>query len=277
MATTRGTDATDPFAGHSSGQGNGSRTPSQHGDKLQLLKEEIAQLRRANASMKAALGDDDTDPPEIDFQERLQKMEFEKMKQPMEPGEYTSGSFSDAKAFIRSCEGVFKMQPHVYYTQAERYSYAASRLRGAAAAGWESHLHSHGPEVERWARFKRWLLDSLRDPADAAFKLFRSPQRPRQRVAQYAAFLETMEHDSQMPPFTEDQRIQLLISGLTPTLKDKLWNQPTIPNKRDELISLLTRLEDSIPRTHTNRKKRHRKRQRSDPKSAIGKTDSLTA
>lgn len=171
------------------------------------------------------------------------------------------------------------MQPHVYYTPEERCRYASSRLQGLAQTNWKSRRRSHGLEVARWVPFKRWLLNDLRDPdngsADAAYKLFRSSQKSNQRVGQYAAFLETIEHDVNMRPLFEDQRIQLLITGLTPALNDKLKSQPTIPNKMNELVSLLNRLEESIPKTDADRERGPRKRQRSDSRTART-TDSST-
>ena len=96
--------------------------------------------RYRNTPDRSPSGDGATNArdPEMALKERIQFIQLEKALRPQEPSEYSGGGIAAAKEFIRRCDGVFEMQPHIYYTELERCMYAESQLRGQVSTNWET-------------------------------------------------------------------------------------------------------------------------------------------
>ena len=215
-------------------------------------------LFRGNTPTHGPTRDDDSDAadPPLEPATRLQLMQVEKMMKPREPGEFSGGNIAATKEFIRGCDGVFKIQRHIYYTSYDRYSYAVTRLRGTVANNWESHNRTEGSSVERWGYLQSWLLDLVQDPMNRsisyALRLFTCTQKPHQRVADYATYLENIEREVEMEPLTDKQRGFLLIATLVPSLRNELLRQHEVPLSRKTLIPLLSRLEQTTRQIHSS-------------------------
>lgn len=244
--------------------------------RLQLLEEQLALVtqsrnerssskRRRPESASSSTGEGDAaatpqrvfdpdeymdiDPPYIDPKTLQQHMMIERMRKPAEPKEYNGGNVAECREFIRSVEGVFRMQPHIYYTQNEKFQYAEMRIKGRVATNWVTQ-ERYTRHAMRWVRLKEWLLNQVQDPNNRSvsfmIRLFNHKQRDTQRVEDFATYLETAEQEVQMEGLTETQRMCLLIAGLQPALRERLMDQHAIPYTRAELLPLLSRLEANL-------------------------------
>lgn len=205
----------------------------------------------------------DQEAPKISSRRRDRHMKLEKVYRPAEPKEYSGGNISITREFIRRCEGVFTMQPHVYYYQRDKFNYARSRLTGRVETSWNTQERNIDPAALLWTTLKTWLLDQVQDPNNRSItfmiKLFNHKQRNMQSVDDFATYLEDAEQEVQMEPFTETQRMCLLIAGLAMPLREKLLEQQVIPYTRAELLPLLSRLEQNLNRTNYHRSRMTRR------------------
>lgn len=188
--------------------------------------------------------------PRISNRIKAAYMNQEKTFRPAEPKEYNGGSIADAREFIRRCEGVFTMQPHIYWFQYDKYQYARTRLAGRVANNWETQVQHLLPQELTWVTLKTWLVDQVQDPNNRSItyliRLFNHKQRDHQRVDDYATYLENAVREVEMEPLTETQAMCLLIAGVKEELRNKLLEQQNIPYSRTELLPLLTRLENGM-------------------------------
>jgi hypothetical protein len=196
----------------------------------------------------------DREAPKISVRRRNEYMRMERVYRPAEPKEHNGGNISATREFIRRCEGVFTMQPHVYYYQRDKFNYARSRLTGRVETSWNTQERNIDPAALLWTTLKTWLLDQVQDPNNRSItfmiKLFNHKQRDGQRVDDFATYLEDAEQEVQMEPLTESQRMCLLIAGLSTALREKLLEQQVIPFTRAELLPLLSRLEQNLNRAN---------------------------
>nr|POF13521.1 transposon tf2-11 polyprotein [Quercus suber] len=183
--------------------------------------------------------------------ERLSYMQLEKMHRPQEPDNFKGGNVNATKEFIRVCDGVFTIQPYTFSTELDRYYYASTRLRGTVATNWESWVRHHGPEVKQWTLLQQWLMDQVQDPINRsltyAMRWHAATQRVGQRVQEFSTFLENLELEIDQEPLTEKQQCNALISKIREDLRLELMRQQALPATRNELVSLLQRLEETLP------------------------------
>lgn len=183
--------------------------------------------------------------------ERLMQMQFEKLRRPRDPNDFSGGSIASTKEFIRACEAVFKLQPYTFYTEGDRCAYAATRLRGALGANWDAYVKNEGELVETWTNLQEWLLDLVQDPVNRSLSFAQrwcgATQRVGQRVTDFATFLEGLEDEIQMTRLDETQRCCMLIGKLREDLRQELLRQAIVPMRRNELLPLLQRLESTLP------------------------------
>jgi len=211
----------------------------------------------------------DEEPPRIKTRKRNQMMKLERTYAPAQPKEFSGGNVSATREFIRRCEGVFVMQPHIYWYQREKFNYARSRLVGRVEKSWSAEERNLDPMALRWTTLKTWLLDQVQDPHNRsitfALTLFNHKQRDTQSSQHFATYLEDAEQEVQMEPLTETQRMTLLIAGLTQPLRDKLLEQQRIPYTRAELLPLLARLEQNLQRSTQRTQKQRSPRRDARP------------
>ena len=73
-------------------------------------------------------------------------------------------------------------------------------------------------------------------------------QQPSKSVAAFDAYLTSLK--AQLPPFTESQRISALMTRLRPKLQEAIIRIGNLSVDRNALLSLATRLETTIKRSH---------------------------
>lgn len=197
------------------------------------------------------------EPPYIDPKERAILSRQERNFSPQEVREYHGGNVAVAQAFIRACETVFRMQPHIYYYQRDKYMYAISRFRGVVQSNWPARERQLSADEHTWITLRSWILDREQDPHNRsvtyALRLFRDVMQEGQKVETFVSHLETAEMEVDMEPFTDTQKSYLLVTGLPTALRNKLLEQQHVPFKMNELVPLLSRLEQNLKSTPKGR------------------------
>ena len=194
----------------------------------------------------------DEEPPAISSRRRRQEMQRERFFKPAEPKEFNGGGVGDTREFARNVESVFRTQPHIYYTQAEKFTYARSRLRGKLADRWDAHEQANplSDTIGTWVNLKKWMLDQAQDPMNrdvaASIRFFTHEQREHQRIEDYVAWLESLQKEIDMPRLTEGQMMRRVVAGIRPALREKLMEQPKLVWKRTPMVRILGRLEENL-------------------------------
>ncbi|KAK1076227.1 hypothetical protein LTR33_009128 [Friedmanniomyces endolithicus] len=104
-----------------------------------------------------------------------------------------------------------------------------------------------------WDDFKKFVLDSVEDPVNRSLSVTLHYEAARQRDGQtaqaFASELTTLEE--QMSAYTEEQRTRHLLAKLRPHLRTAVFTYHSVPARRDDLVSLVTRLESASKRELT--------------------------
>ena len=163
------------------------------------------------------------------------------------PPEYRGKNIREHKEFIRACELVFRESPAVYRTDAAKVLMALPYLKGEPADAYEREEQRLGLDCHTWESFSKFLLDNIADPVNRLFTIAQqhedAMQGPHQKVMEFVTYLERLE--SELDPYTETQKQQILLTKLRPELRRLITNHQTVPKTRLELARLAARLEEN--------------------------------
>jgi hypothetical protein len=95
-------------------------------------------------------------------------------------------------------------------------------------------------------------------------------QGPHQKVMEFITYLERLE--SELDPYTETQKQQILLTKLRPELRRLITNHQTVPTTRLELARLAARLEENS-RSQAGDKPSKMRRNADPPDSKSGSLD----
>ena len=162
-----------------------------------------------------------------------------------EPETFQGKTLKEARDFVRSLELVFALAPDAYRSDREKVLYGVMFLAGEPRENWH-HDHSVAElEDYTWMDFKSFVLDAVEDPANRTLSVTVSyeeaKQKEHQTVAAFATELATLE--DQMEPYTPEQRTRHLLAKLRPSLRLTIVTHHDPPQRREDLISLATRLK----------------------------------
>lgn len=162
-----------------------------------------------------------------------------------EPDSFKGRTLKEAREFIRSLELVFALSMDTYRYDREKVLYGVMFLAGEPRETWH-HNHSVNELGEySWAAFKNFVLDSVEDPVNRSLSVTVAYEAARQGEHQsaqaFATELATLEE--QMQPYTPEQRARHLLAKLKPALRKAIISYHDVPVRREDLVSLATRLE----------------------------------
>ncbi|GAB7357821.1 hypothetical protein MBLNU459_g1090t1 [Dothideomycetes sp. NU459] len=165
---------------------------------------------------------------------------------PKDPDLYRGSHLKEHKEFCRSCENAFRLTPENFQSEREKVVWAMQYLKGDPREAWYSHWERlPDTSIVTWKAFVKFLLDLLSDPVnrtlEAATQLAKAAQRMGQSIRSFATYLETLE--DQLPPYSEEHRVQHLYSKLRPELQTAITNYHQVPRTREELVVLGATLE----------------------------------
>jgi hypothetical protein len=164
-----------------------------------------------------------------------------------EPDTFKGKTLKEARDFIRSLELVFALAPDAYSAEQEKILYGVMFLAGEPRETWHQNNSVQQLDSYSWEDFKSFVLDAVEDPVNrslsttVAYKTAR--QGDGQNVQAFATELATLEE--QMDPYTPEQRTRHLLAKLKPALRTAIISYHEVPKRREDLISLATRLESA--------------------------------
>jgi len=168
---------------------------------------------------------------------------------------YREKGLKDAQLFIYGAERRFRVDAGYYYpTDQDKIDCCVLAFDKGPAAKWERYEQRYGIDNITWKDFTKWIYDTIQDPINREFNAVIEYEEARQRFGQstddFASYLDTLELELGI----KDDRLRrnFLFGQLTKELQRRITNYNEVPQTRDALISLGTRLENS-GRLLTNR------------------------
>lgn len=241
--------------------------------RLQALEAEISHLESLSRGSPAQETIEGTPEPSIHATHKrnasptLPQPHPKRTIKPKDPSEYKGKNLKEHREFVRSCEVAFQLLPHEFQQERDKVLWAMQFLAGDPRELWYTHherTFNAGEETHTWEYFKKYLLDLLSDPInrtlEAATSHAQAMQRKDQTVRAFATYLDVLE--DQLPPYTEEQRVQHLFSKLKPEIQRAITNYHQVPSTREDLIALGSTLERNLRRSsadqdHSTRNKSH--------------------
>lgn len=130
-----------------------------------------------------------------------------------------------------------------------KIQYAMRFMDTNPKSSWREHAKHMTPASTTWEYFDKFLLDRIEDPENRHLGISRryheAKQLPDQKVADFGNYLDGLE--KHLEPQTERGLRDSLLNKLRKDLYNKLVAQPNIPETRNALIALATRLEAQLP------------------------------
>lgn len=170
-----------------------------------------------------------------------------------EPPVFKGRTIKEARDFLTALELTFALMPDAYETDASRVLYGVMYLGGEPSEQW--HLSHRVGDLEgyTWKQFKQFVQDAVEDPVNRSLTNIVAYETARQKegqsVSAFATELATLE--DQIAAYTPEQRVQHLLAKLRPELRTDIITYHKVPSKRDDLVSLATRLEQAKRKTGT--------------------------
>jgi hypothetical protein len=164
-----------------------------------------------------------------------------------EPDTFKGKTLKEARDFIRSLELVFALAPDAYSIERERILYGVMFLAGEPRETWHQNHSVSELDGYLWDDFKSFVLDAVEDPVNRSLSTTVAYEMARQGEGQtaqaFATELATLEE--QMDPYTPAQRTRHLLAKLKRELRTAIITYHEVPKRREDLVSLATRLESA--------------------------------
>jgi hypothetical protein len=163
------------------------------------------------------------------------------------PEVFKGKTLKEAREFIHTLELVFALAPSAYSSDRNRVLYGVMFLASTPRETW-GHSHSVADLGDyTWEDFKKFVVDTVEDPVNRSLSTTVAYETARQadnQTAQaFATELATLEE--QMDPYTPEQRTRHLLAKLKPALRTLIVTHHEVPKRREDLVSLATRLESA--------------------------------
>jgi hypothetical protein len=237
--------------------------------EIETMEQQLAALkRRRNAGSTPAPSYDDLsdDGRSMSLASSARSAQAERSglanrPQMRKPEVFRGKTLKEAREFIHTLELVFALAPSAYSSDRNRVLYGVMFLASAPRETW-GHSHSVADlGGYTWEDFKKFVVDTVEDPVNRSLSTTVAYETARQGDSQtaqaFATELATLEE--QMDPYTPEQRTRHLLAKLKPALRTLIVTHHEVPKRREDLVSLATRLESAGTRadvTHEFRPKR---------------------
>ncbi|GAB7336849.1 hypothetical protein MBLNU13_g00019t1 [Cladosporium sp. NU13] len=176
----------------------------------------------------------------------------DRIRVPMrKPDPYKGKTIKEHMDWIARAEIIFQQAPSVYIDGFAKVIWASQYLDGEVRdrwLNWWTAMTAAEQHAVSWDEFVLFLADELDDPvarlATAHEKYAEAKQREGQNARTFLTYLETLE--TQMTPYTEDQKLYHYFSRLRKDLRLAITDHNLIPATRRELCSLASQLEKNL-------------------------------
>ena len=169
---------------------------------------------------------------------------------PKDTEHYHGKTVKEHLDYVRSMNTAFRMVPEDFQTHEQKIVYAMQFLKGEPKNAWYQYEEEHPSHIFTFEQYCRFLLDLVEGPVNRQLLFAQEFQDARQGEKQTAqAFDSHLSYlEAQLHPFTEEQRRMNFFTRLRPALRAALTNFQNIPDRRENLVTLATRLETNIKR-----------------------------
>jgi hypothetical protein len=163
--------------------------------------------------------------------------------------EYYGNNITEAMMFKARVERQFRQDKgHYFPSDQDKIDYCVGSFRGNAEKKWTRFEAEKEDKSITWTDFTEWLFDSIQDKTnrllEACIKYARAMQRNAQSTDDFADYLDIREQ--QLGIKDDHTRMCLLFGKLRPEIQERVSNYNDVPSTRAELISLASRLEQSL-------------------------------
>lgn len=175
-----------------------------------------------------------------------------------EPKPFKGDTIKEARNFIRDLEVIFALTGSTYPTDREKVLYGVMYLAGEAHENW--HQRHNISQLDNYSLedFKDFVRNAVGDPVNRSISVTlqydKARQSDGQTVQAFSTELDVLE--DQMTPYTEPQRVRHLLAKLQPALRNAIIKFHPIPDTRQELVALASRMETTDRTGHSSGQKR---------------------
>jgi hypothetical protein len=174
--------------------------------------------------------------------------------QPEKLNQYYGKTVREHREWTGSAENAFRLAPRKFKQDPARIAWTVQFLRGTPATTWQNLALNSALDEFTWEEYKALLLNLIEDPEnrqlDAAQRYADARQRVGQSVQEFNQYLLALE--SQLDEdYTPEQRRTHLWTKLVPEIRSQIQQYQDIPNTRDAIVALATRIEKTHGRKRT--------------------------
>jgi hypothetical protein len=168
--------------------------------------------------------------------------------QPKDLREYWGKTIREHREWVSSAKNAFRLAPTTFRDDVFKISFATQFLRGTPYTSWTEKERQMTASEVTWDSFETYLINLIEDPANRQLEALQQYMDARQRrdqtVQAFNSFLLSLE-DQLDERYTPSQLRGHLWCKLRPDMRSNLSNYQEIPQTRDGLVTLATRIENN--------------------------------
>ena len=212
-------------------------------EQLQALNEEIRALERGE-KRTAGTTWENAGPAKV--QRNLRPKDL-----PM----FHAKSTREHRNWVRDAEDQFRLTPQNFFLDEDKILWCNQFLAENPKEQYRNEKTKNPENVSTWPVYVAFLLNLIEDPVNRELDVSQAyadaAQRPNQTVREFDAYLNSLE--AQMLPYSEEHRTSHFFTKLRPEIRAAVTDVQTVPTRRNELVSLATRLENNRRRRNPQR------------------------
>ena len=156
-------------------------------------------------------------------------------------------STREHRNWVRDAEDQFCLTPQNFISDKDKILWCNQFLGDNPKEQYRNEAGKEPENVSTWPKYVAFLLNLIEDPVNRELDVSQAyadaSQRQNQSVREFDAYLNSLE--AQMLPYSEEQRTSHFFTKLRPEIRAAVTDVQTVPTRRNELVSLATRLENN--------------------------------
>ena len=216
-------------------------------NQLQSLQQEIQALERGEKRTA------------VDTLENARPTKVQRNLRPKDLKTFQAKSTREHRNWVRDAEEQFRLTPQNFITNEDKILWCNQFLGDDPKEQYRNEELKDPDNVSTWTKYVAFLLNLIEDPINRELDVVQAyadaSQRPHQTVREFDAYLNSLE--AQMLPYSEEQRTSHFFTKLRPEIRAAVTDVQTVPTRRNELVSLATRLENNRKRRNQSSRGNH--------------------
>ena len=169
---------------------------------------------------------------------------------------FNAKSTREHRNWVRDAEDQFRLTPQNFLSDEDKILWCNQFLGENPKEQYRNEAGKIPENVATWDKYVAFLLNLIEDPVNRELDVRQAyadaSQRSNQSVRDFDAYLNSLE--AQMQPYSEEHRTSHFFTKLRPEIRAAVTDVQTIPTRRNELVSLATRLENNRKRRNPTTK-----------------------